>query len=461
MLYSSTRGTDNDKNFIEVMLNGLAKDGGLYVPNKIPYFSKKEIENLKSKKYYEIAYEITKDFVVSNEISKTQYKSICKKTYNDEFNKKIISIKKLAKNEFILNLYHGPTLAFKDYALQLLGNLYEYVLKKKKTKLTIIGATSGDTGSAAIYGCSKSPLARLFILFPKGKVSEVQRKQMTTFKGANVTNIEVNGNFNDCQKLVKDFFKLNKKKKKYNLAAINSINWVRIIGQVVYYFWAYLKVEKNFDRISFAVPTGNFGNVYAGFISKKMGLPIDKLLVCSNKNDILYRFLSTGKMKTKKVFKSLSPSMDIQVSSNFERLLSFFVKNGEKINLLFDKLDNKGFFNVSPKIFNSITKEFIGGRITDKQTREIINYIFKNYNHILDPHTAVGYAVGKKLLNDSEKRVYMATAHYSKFMDTITESIFKKLHYPSKLKKILKKKECFLTIDNDINQLEKIIEGNK
>ena len=236
MLYSSTRGNDNNINFVQVMLNGLAKDGGLYVPNNIPKISKKKLQELKNLSYVDLAYEVTKDFVVSKDISRQEYKLILKKTYSKKFGDEIINIDRLNNNEFILNLFHGPTFAFKDYALQLLGNLYDFILKKKKLNLTIIGATSGDTGSAAIYGCSKSKKINMFILFPKSKVSEVQRKQMTTFGASNVTNISVKGNFDDCQKLVKDLFNKNSETMEYNFAAINSINWVRILGQIIYYF---------------------------------------------------------------------------------------------------------------------------------------------------------------------------------------------------------------------------------
>ena len=456
MLFSSTRGQDKNLTFIEVMLNGLAKDGGLYVPNNIPRLKKKDFDRFRGLSYSDLAFEITKKFVICDEISEIDYKNIVKKTYSNEFDKNIISLNKLNSNEYILNLYHGPTLAFKDYALQLLGNLYDFVLKKKKIKLTVIGATSGDTGSAAIYGCSKSKRVQMFILFPKEKISVIQRKQMTTFNNPNVRCISVNGNFDDCQKLVKDFFKSNNKKKIYNLAAINSINWVRILGQIVYYFWSYFQVERQ-NSINYVVPTGNFGNVYAGFVSKVMGLPIDKLIVCSNKNDILTRFLSTGFMEKKKVFKSLSPSMDIQISSNFERLMFFYLKDGLKVANLFKKLEESGEFSVEKKILSLILKEFNGGKVTDNETLNAIKRLFNNFGIISDPHTAVGYSVGRKKLDESEKRIYLSTAHFSKFIDTVSKATSKKLKYPSKLKKILKKREEFLTIKNNIKDLQKII----
>ena len=323
--------------------------------------------------------------------------------------------------------------------------------------MTIIGATSGDTGSAAVYGCSKSKRTHIFILFPKDRVSNIQRRQMTTFNKPNVTNIAVEGNFDDCQKLVKDFFKLNQEKKKYNLAAINSINWVRILGQIVYYFWSYYQVEKKFVPLNFVVPTGNFGNVYAGFVSKCMGLPIKKLVVCSNKNDILTRFFSTGSMIKRRVLKSLSPSMDIQVSSNFERLIFYYLKNGNKTSELFNEMEEKGKFSISKKLLSSILKEFLGGKLSDDMTTQTIKKIYQKYDIITDPHTAVGYSVGKKLLENHDKRIYLSTAHYSKFFDTVNDNIDKNIFYPDKLKNILKKKEKYICIKNDLADLENVI----
>ena len=458
MLYSSTRGNDNNIDFVQVMLNGLAKDGGLYVPNKVPKISKKKLQELKSLSYVDLAYEVTKDFVVSKDISSEEYKLILKKTYSKKFGDEIINVDKLNDNEFILNLFHGPTFAFKDYALQLLGNLYDFILKKKKISLTIIGATSGDTGSAAIYGCSKSKKINMFILFPKGKVSEVQRKQMTTFGASNVTNVSVKGNFDDCQKLVKDLFNNNTKSMEYNFAAINSINWVRILGQVIYYFWSYFKVETNMTPVNYVVPTGNVGNVYAGFISKRMGLPIKKLIVCSNKNDILTRFFSNGTMEKKVARESLSPSMDIQVSSNFERLLHHFLKDRKKVSSLINKMDKEGKYSVPKRLLTEILKEFAGGSVSDSKTKQSIKKIYNDFNIIIDPHTAVGYSIGKKLLKNNEKRVYLSTAHFSKFFNTVNNSLKISLTYPKKMKEILKKKEYYLTINNEIDEIKRVID---
>ncbi len=456
MLYSSTRGKDNNKSFSEVLLNGLAKDGGLYVPNEIPLFNDEHLKFLSSLNYPNLAFELTRLFI-SGEIPEKKYKQICLNTYKESFGKEIISIKKLNENEFISNLFHGPTYAFKDFALQLLGNIYDFILKEKKIKLTILGATSGDTGSAAIYGCSKSKNVNLFILFPKGKVSEIQRKQMTTYNKPNVFNIAVNGNFDDCQRLVKNFFKLYNDNKSLNLAAVNSINWVRIMGQIVYYFWSYFRVSKKLIPLSFVVPTGNFGNAYAGFICKKMGLPIHKIVISSNKNDVLTRFFKSGKMTLKKTLKSISPSMDIQVSSNFERLLFDYYQNGKSINNLFSQLESKGEFEVDQRHLDKMKIIFGYGKLSDKETIETIRNIKVKYNFLIDPHTAVGYSVGNKRLNKNDKRIYLATAHYAKFLDTVKKAVGLKIDYPHNLKKIINQKEKFYLIDNNIDELKGFI----
>ena len=459
MFYSSTRGIDKNKRFKEILLNGLAKDGGLYIPESLKKFSCTELKCLRGLNYPELAFEVTKDFI-SSDIPHDKYKEICYKTYSKVFGKHIISFNKLSNNEYIANLFHGPTFAFKDFALQLLGNIYDFILKEEEKKLTIIGATSGDTGSAAIYGCSQSEKIKIFILFPKGKVSEIQRRQMTTFNKSNVFNIAVNGNFDDCQKLVKDFFNINNKKKEVNLAAVNSINWVRIMGQLVYYFWSFFRVSNDLNPISFVVPTGNFGNAYAGFISKKMGLPIEKIVVGSNKNDILTRFFKSGKMLIKKPKKTLSPSMDIQVSSNFERLLFEYIADGKMISKYFKKLETNGEFEVCSENLERMKCIFKSGKLNDEKTKETIKFIKDKYNIILDPHTAVGIAVGKKELSNQDKRVYLATAHYGKFLDTINLSLCKKIKYPVKLEKLTKKKEKYYEIDNKLEEFRSFVLKN-
>lgn len=283
---------------------------------------------------------------------------------------------------------------------------------------------------------------------------------MTTFNKSNVFNIAVNGNFDDCQKLVKDFFNINNKKKEVNLAAVNSINWVRIMGQLVYYFWSFFRVSDDLNPISFVVPTGNFGNAYAGFVSKKMGLPIEKIVVGSNKNDILTRFFKSGKMLIKKPKKTLSPSMDIQVSSNFERLLFEYIADGKMISKHFKKLETNGEFEVCSENLERMKCIFKSGKLNDEKTKETIKFIKDKYNIILDPHTAVGIAVGKKELSNQDKRVYLATAHYGKFLDTINLSLCKKIKYPVKLEKLTKKKEKYYEIDNKLEEFKSFVLKN-
>ena len=460
MNYSSTRGQEKNVSFENVLLNGLAKDGGLYVPDSIPKFDKNFIQNLKGVEYYKLVHEITYVFV-KDEISYSDYLEICEKSYRNFSDKRIISLTKLNENESILNLFYGPTLAFKDFALQLLGNIYDYVLKKKKKKLSIIGATSGDTGSAAIEGCSKSEFVKMFILFPHKKVSEIQRKQMTTLKKKNVYNLAVNGDFDDCQKIVKSLFKRNNINKKINYAAINSINWVRIMGQIVYYFWSFLNFSNNLNPLNFSVPTGNFGNVYAGFIAIKMGLPISRLIVSSNTNDVLTRFFESGVMQIKPTLKTLSPSMDIQVSSNFERLLYDFNDDNLKgVRKFFLNLDKFGKFEVSNKILNDMLLIFRGGKASDEETKLIINKIFKNNKIIIDPHTAVGIHVGRKILDKKEKVIYFSTAHYGKFIDIIQNSIGNEIKLPKKLEKIKNLPENYKIVENNIDYIEKFIIEN-
>jgi len=458
MLYSSTRGKDKNVKFDTVLINGLAKDGGLYVPNKFKYFDQKKILSFKDLKYYELAYTITYDFV-KDSISSQDYLKICKKTYEGFSEDKILSHTKLDDNELILNLFHGPTLAFKDFALQLLGNIYDFFLKKMKTQLTIIGATSGDTGSAAIEGCSKSELIKIFILFPHEKVSEIQRRQMTTFKKTNVFNIAIRGDFDDCQNLVKSLFERNNKKKIFNFAAVNSINWVRIMGQIVYYFWSYLNNYGYKKNVNFVVPTGNFGNIYAGYVAKKMGLPINKLVVASNANDVLPRFYKTGLMSKKKTIKTLSPSMDIQISSNFERLLFDFSEN-MNIKELFNNLKKNGSFFVNDKKLDEIKNFFYFGSVSDTDTINTIKQIYNDYKIVIDPHTAVGISLGRSILGSENLNTYLATAHYGKFIDTINESLNRKVDLPKRLKSLIQKEEKFKVIENNLDLIENYISEN-
>lgn len=464
MDYISTRD-DNAKtcDFEKVLLDGLAPDGGLYVPKYFPKFSIKKIESFKNLDYSDLVYEVTKEFVQPS-IPYKDYLKICKKTYSSFGEENEISITRLNNKESILNLFHGPTAAFKDFALQLLGNIYNYILKKKKINLVILGATSGDTGSAAISGCSKSEKIKIFILFPNNKVSDVQRRQMTTFKNNNVYNVAIKGDFDDCQNIVKEIFKENHKVKKYNLSGVNSINWVRIMGQIVYYFWSYLKICKMKEKLIFSVPTGNFGNIYAGFVAKQMGLPIQKLVIASNLNDVLKRFLDSGEMSIKKTKKTLSPSMDIQISSNFERLLFFYYGNCSKpIKQLYNSLEKNKSFSVSKDILENIKQTFKGGKIDDKQTIFTIKDIYEKFKVIIDPHTAVGLCIGRKILKKSDQKiVYLATAHYAKFLDSIRDEVnhFSNVELPKNFDDLFKLDEKFKILGNNVNIVKDFMSEN-
>ncbi|MDC0887863.1 threonine synthase, partial [Porticoccus sp.] len=321
MKYVSTRGKAPILSFEEAMLAGLASDGGLYVPEKIPNFSKEEISSWSDLTYEELAFKIMSPFI-DGEVPDDDLRLLIKKTYSTFRHKAIAPLVQTARNEFILELFHGPTLAFKDFALQFLGNLMDYVLKKRNQRVVVMGATSGDTGSAAIEGCRHSKHLDIFILHPHNRVSEVQRRQMTTVLQDNVFNIALDGNFDDCQNMVKNSFSDQTfLPKDRQLVAVNSINWVRIMAQIVYYFYAGLALNSPHRRVSFSVPTGNFGDIFAGYLAKQMGLPIDQLVIATNSNDILHRCISNNDLSIKTLVQSLSPSMDIMVSSNFERML--------------------------------------------------------------------------------------------------------------------------------------------
>jgi threonine synthase len=331
MEYISTRNSQKIFSFKDVFLNGLASDGGLYIPKKIPFYSLKELESLKELSYEQLAVKIILNFC-SDEFNETEIKDLVNKSYKEFRVKNVVNIKKL-ENIILLELFHGPTLAFKDIAMQVIGNMYEKILSDNNKFINIVVATSGDTGAAAISALKGRKNINIFVLHPHNKISKIQRKLMTTIKENNVYNLAIEGNFDDCQKLVKSMFIDQSFNNEINMSGVNSINWARIIAQIVYYFFSYFKINNSSQKINFSVPTGNFGDVFAGYIAKKMGLPINKLIVATNKNDILTRVISTGVYKPKKVLQTISPSMDIQVASNFERLIFYIHSNDDQITL--------------------------------------------------------------------------------------------------------------------------------
>ena len=394
MEYFSTRNNHISLNFEKIFLKGLSDEGGLFLPKKIKKFSNNELISLKELSYEDLATEIISIFT-GNFCTKKQLKEIVKKSYSTFSEKNVVKLRKIDDLQ-ILELFHGPTLAFKDVAMQLIGNFYEYFLSKNSNKINIVVATSGDTGAAAIDAIKDKENINIFVLHPHNKISPVQRMLMTTNKSKNIFNIAINGNFDDCQNLVKQMFADRSFSKAINMSGVNSINWARIIAQTVYYFFCYFRMEIN-EKISFSVPTGNFGDVYAGYLAKKMGLPIDKLLVATNENDILHRAISKGDYKANQVQETISPSMDIQVASNFERLLfQIYDNNSEKIIEIMEDIKNNEF-NLDDIALKKIQKDFLSESLNEKEILDIIKKVYKNYKIVIDPHTAIGVGAVKKM----------------------------------------------------------------
>ena len=454
MKYVSTRSHSKTSTFEEVFLKGLAEDGGLFVPQELFKFNQTEINSLKDLNYQDLATEIIFKFT-GNFIDKNQLSKLIQKSYSTFRHKNIIDFSDV--DEFkIMELFHGPTLAFKDIAMQFIGNLYEYYLNKKQTKINIIVATSGDTGAAAIDALAGKKNLNIFVLHPHNKISSVQRKIMTTYGEKNVFNIAVKGNFDDCQNLVKSMFSDLEFSRSINMSGVNSINWARIIAQSVYYFYAYFK-SKNNSELNFSVPTGNFGDIYAGYLAKKIGLPIGKLIVATNKNDILHRAISKGDYKIKKVEETYSPSMDIQIASNFERLLyDLNEKNSEKTHENMKRIKNNDY-HLEEDIIKKINVDFLSERLSEDETLKEIRETYNKNKYILDPHTAIGLGAAKKLkINNC---IVLATAHPAKFPDAIIKSINQKTELPNELLHINNKKENFEIIDNSLEKIKEYING--
>ncbi len=453
MKYFSTRDKSLKFSFKDIFLRGLAPGGGLFLPSEIKKFNKDELNDLSKLSYKELATEIIFNFC-KEEVSKKELKSLIEKSYKNFKDEEVVNLKRLGDIN-LLELYNGPTLAFKDIAMQVIGNLYGHLKTAKDKPLNILVATSGDTGSAAIAALNNRENINLFVLHPHNKISSVQRKIMTTIGGSNIYNIAIEGSFDDCQKIVKELFNDDSFRLKINMSGVNSINWARIVCQIVYYFYAYFKLKK--ENISFSVPTGNFGDIYAGYIAKKMGLSINKLIVATNENDILQRVINTGEYKPEKVKPSISPSMDIQVASNFERLLFYVVdQDDQKVSLLMDNLSKKGFFKLSQSEVKDIKKDFEAVKINDETTQLIIKNINDEFKFIIDPHTATGIGAARKV-NGLENIVVLGTAHPFKFSDTVQKATGKNLVAPSHLIMDIDKKEKFDIIKNSNSKVKDYI----
>jgi threonine synthase len=450
--YVSTRGKAPRLGFADATVAGLAADGGLYVPESWP---KAEA----SDSYLETAWRVMLPFV-QEDIPSADLVRMLKAAYKTFDNKEIAPLRELDKNFYVMELFHGPTLAFKDVALQFLGQAFDYILAKQKRRVTIVGATSGDTGSAAIAAFAGKANADVFILHPRGRVSEVQRRQMTTVLAPNIFNIAIEGSFDDCQDIVKEMFNDAPFRARMGLSAINSINWARILAQIVYYVHAAGKIGK---PVSFCVPTGNFGNVYAGYAAQRMGAGVEKLIVATNSNDILHRFFSTGRMSAEAVTPTLSPSMDIQSASNFERLLfELFARQGEAVDRTMRHFRSGGPFHLEEPAMKELNKLFASGRMNDDETRSVIKRTYERTGYILDPHTAVGVGVAEeyKKRNRDAVIVSLATAHPAKFPDAVRAATGVTPPLPAHLANLYDREERCAALPADVRRVQEFVAGN-
>ena len=454
MNYVSTRNNKIELNFKDVFIKGLADDGGLFVPKNVKSLNSEDLDKLRNLSYNDLACEILNLFC-SDFINKKDLKTIITKSYSTFREKEVVKISNLGSIK-LLELYHGPTLAFKDIAMQFIGNLYDYYLSKNNDFLNVVVATSGDTGAAAIDAIKGKNNMNIFVLHPNNKISKVQRKLMTTGNEKNVFNIAIDGNFDDCQNLVKAMFSDLEFSKSIKMTGVNSINWARIIAQAVNYFYTCFKLNSS-KPISFSVPTGNFGDVFAGYLAKKMGLPIDKLIVATNQNDILHRAISKGKYISKKVEQTISPSMDIQLASNFERLIYYINNSNSEITAEIMKKIKENVYQIDKINLESIQKDFVSGSCNENETLDIIKKYYEKNNVILDPHTAVGVGVANKLsLNDC---VVLSTAHPCKFPDATENAIKKHENLPKELEHVLNKDENFEVLKNDIEVVKNFVKS--
>ena len=451
MKYISTRGNAPELNFEQVLLTGLATDGGLYVPASLPEFSADQISGWAGLAYHELAFEIVSPFV-GDCIPDDDLRAILAETYKDFAHPAVAPLIQLDRNEWILELFQGPTLAFKDFALQLLGRLLDYFLKKRNQRVVIMGATSGDTGSAAIEGCRRCDNIDIFILHPNNRVSDVQRRQMTTVLEDNVYNIAIEGNFDDCQDIVKASFRDQSfLPEGMQLVAVNSINWARIMAQIVYYFYAGLSLGSPAKTMAFSVPTGNFGDIFAGYLAKKMGLPISQLVIATNKNNVLHRVMTDSVYSRSDLHQTLSPSMDISVSSNFERLLfDLYKRDGDCIRNMMDAF-NSGSIELSDDAMASARELFSSASIDDAATCDIISKTYNDIGYMLDPHSATGVEAGRLCnRNPEQPMVILATAHPAKFPDAIEQSnIGVQAVIPPHLSDLFEREEKFTVLPCD------------
>ena len=465
MHYVSTRGFEgpggSPLNFTDILLSGTAPDGGLYVPVGWPTIPNSAQMRMHGLSYDTIATQIMKPFV-GDAFDEATLNTLCVKAYENFRHKTVAPLIQIGPNAWLMELFHGPTLAFKDVAMQFLGHAFDAALEKKGQKITIIGATSGDTGSAAIEAFKNKKNINLFMLHPAGRVSEVQRKQMTTVDDNNIHNIAIDGSFDDCQAIVKTLFNDKKLNDACKLSAVNSINWARIMAQIVYYAFASLSLGAPDRAVSFAVPTGNFGNVFAAYVARRMGFPIKKLIIGSNQNDILTRFFASGEMKKGDVVQTLSPSMDIQISSNFERLLfDLLDREPDRINKKMDSFRDTGLFRIDPDKLVLARSLFDARRVNDDMTRQTIKMYYNATGLIIDPHTAVGIAAAEATYDDPATPVVaLGCAHPAKFPDAIESAIGIRPTLPDFMADLMDRAEHVTPMANDATKVRDFIIKN-
>ncbi|MCO6415768.1 threonine synthase [Siccirubricoccus sp. KC 17139] len=462
MRYLSTRGEAAPRGFEDVLLAGLAEDGGLFLPAAWPTLSPAEWRALRGLPYAELAARLIHPFV-GEAMSLATLRGMTEAAYSGFGHPAVAPLVQLDHRSFALELFHGPTLAFKDMAMQLLGRLFDHVLAKRGERVTIVGATSGDTGSAAIEACRDRAAIDIVILHPEGRTSEVQRRQMTTVLAPNVANLAIQGSFDDCQDLVKAMFNDAPFRREMQLSAVNSINWARIAAQIPYYAAAALALGAPDRPVAFSVPTGNFGNVLAAWAVRQMGLPVERLIIGSNRNDILHRFLAANDMSMRPVEPSLSPSMDIQVSSNFERLLfELLGRDGVATRTTMERFRAEGRMSVPDAAWRKATGLFHGFTLDDAGTLAEIRRLWEGAGYLADPHTAIGTAAARALApaDHAIPVVVAATAHPAKFPDAVEQATGRRPPLPPRLADLFEREERFSVLPNDLAQVEGFVRAH-
>ncbi len=458
MRYISTRGTAPALSFEEAMLTGLARDGGLYVPETIPTLTTAQIAAMAGQSYEDVAFTVMRPFI-GDTFTDAEFRDLIAKAYAGFGHAARAPLVQLAPNHFLLELFHGPTLAFKDFAMQLIGQMFQLALGRKGDRVTIVGATSGDTGSAAIEAFRGLDNVDVFILYPHGRVSDVQRRQMTTPTESNVHALAVDGDFDDCQARLKDMFNDFEFRDGVKLAGVNSINWGRVLAQVVYYFTSAVSLGAPGREVSFTVPTGNFGDIFAGYIAKRMGLPIRDLVVATNQNDILDRCLKGQGYHKGTVHPSISPSMDIQVSSNFERaLFDAYDRDGNAVAQLMGEL-GQGGFDVSQGAMQALQDHYTSGRASEAETTATITRSLETTGELLCPHSAVGVKVADEKREEATPMITLATAHPAKFPDAVEKATGIRPPLPARMADLFEREERLTRVPNDMDALKSHIKG--